>query len=256
MAKKESTKPNSPQANRPLRGSLKASFKLYWKQLRTILITTLLPLLIIFALRLLSDDYTGDQYSTLIGLVSVFNTLLLARLVTVGRDAKAVKLLPYYNGVMSRYLSGVGLIMMIAVYSAPLLVSLLLMGLIAVDQLAVGWLALIIPFFIIGIGTSLLASLSIFAFMDDLSVNVIQTLRISGRVVRRYFRPLIGRAIGAVVCVIVFGVAMVYFGTLIAPVLQSARVQLIADAVLSWIFTPFVFCYGAVIYRRLIEAYE
>lgn len=254
MAKK--TQELTEKSSAPLRRSLVAAWHLYRKRIRSILVATFFPLGLIVLLRWLSDDYTGDQYSVVIGLVSIFNTMLLVRLVTVGWSRKQVKLVAYYNGVMSRYLSGIGLMAVVAVHSLPLLAGILLLGLVAVSQLSAGWLVLILPLVLFGLAAIMYVSFALFAMMDDLSVSVMQSIRISGRLVRRYARPLVGRALAGAAIMLGVGLLLAWIGTGLAPSLQSPQSQLLVDALLSWLLTPLVFCYGAVVYQRLIEAYE
>ncbi len=249
-------KPKTETTVRPLQKSLADTWQLYCSRLRQILVATFAPLALVVLLRWLTDDYTGDQYGAVIGLITIFNTMLLARLVTVGWDRKEVRLLPFYNGVMSRYLSGAGLLFVLIAHSIPLLAGILLLGLVLVGQASVLWLLLIIPLCIIGFLIALHASFSLFALMDDLSISVMQSLRISGRLARRYYRPLIWRMFAGIALVGIFGAVIVWAGGTIAPALQSGQTQLFVDALLSWVLTPIVFCYGAIAYKKLLEAHE
>ena len=249
-------KPKPETSSRPLQKSVADTWQLYRGRLHQILVATFPPLALIVLLRWLSDDYTGDQYGAVRGLITIFNTMLLARLVTVGWQRKEVRLLPFYNGVMSRYLSGAGLLIVLVAHTLPLLAGVLLLGLVLVGQATAAWLLLILPLCAAGLLIALHASFSLFAMMDDMSLTVLQSLRISGRLARRYARPLILRVFGALGVVAVFGGFIVWLGGTVAPALQSEQTQLFVDAILSWILTPFVFCYGATVYKKLLEAHE
>ena len=242
--------------DRPLRGSVAAAWRMYRSRVRSILVATIAPLGLIVLLRWLSDDYTGDQYSLVIGLISIFNTMLLARLAVVGWHKKEAGLLTYFNGVMSRYLSGVGLMVLLVAHSVPLVAGIFFVGLVSVGQASLWWLGLIIPLCIFGIALLLHASFALFALMDDMSLGVFQALRISGRLARRYYRPLLVRALGGLGVLVALGIVIIFVGMAAAPAMQSPQTQLVVDAVLSWLFTPILFCYGATVYQKLIEAYE
>ena len=90
-------KPKPETSSRPLQKSVADTWQLYRGRLHQILVATFPPLALIVLLRWLSDDYTGDQYGAVIGLITIFNTMLLARLVTVGWQRKEVRLLPFFN---------------------------------------------------------------------------------------------------------------------------------------------------------------
>lgn len=239
-----------------LGGSVKDAWRLYVDRFASILRATFAPLALITLLSWLTDDYTGNQYAVTIGLISVFNTMLLARLVTVGWDPRDVRAIQYYNGVMSRYFSGFGLLSLLALHCLPLLAAMLLLGIVFVGQIGAVWLVLILPLILSGVAIALHASFSIFALMDDMSLTVLQSLRISGRLARRYYRQILVRAGGAICAAIALGWILLLIGNGFAPYLQSAQTQLFVNAGLSWILTPLVFCYGAIVYKRLLEAYE
>lgn len=240
----------------PLKGSLRLAISQYVVGLRAILSATFLPLLCIAALRYLSDDYTGDQYSLLIGLISIFVTMVLARLALTGWDRKTVRLLALYNAILSRYLSGIGLVALFALHIAPAAGGLFIVVLTVLQQIPAIWVLAGIPLLIVGGGLLLHAVFALYALMDDMALSVMQAFRISGRLARRYWRPIVWRAVVAMLVVFSTAIALGWLGTWAAPFIQDAWAQLVLDALLGWVITPFAFVYVATIYQRLVEAYE
>lgn len=241
---------------RPLKGSLRMALSSYRTVIRSMLLATLTPLVIIGLFRLASDDYTGDEYSILIGLISLFTTLLIARIATVGWDRKATKLSALYSAVMSRLLAGIGLFMIVVVHTLPLIIGVLLLGVSLVGEVSIwvalpGVLLILVGFFLL-IGQSF----AIFSLMEDLSLSVWQSYRISLRLTRRNWKGLAWRALVAMVIFSLIAVGLTFAGALLAGPLQNPFVAIVVDGALSWIITPFVIFYLSILFRRLVQSYE
>ncbi len=242
--------------NKVLRGTIRETLASYWRVWRTMLIATLPPILLIALLRLLTDDSTGDQYNTLIALISIFTTALVVRISVAGWNRKQIRTIPYYSGVMMRLLSVIGLVAIYVIASLPALAGFVLVGLILVKELAVGWMVLAGPIFGLGLVLMLMLSLALYALMDDMSLTVAQAFRVSLRLTRRYFWPVVR------FWLLMLAIATVLVGVFIVlsrytPLaMQDLRLQILLDGLVSWIITPFILFIGAVVYKRLVEDYE
>lgn len=240
----------------PLRGVIRGSFLAYWRVLSRMLRASFWPLLFIFLLRWLSDDKTGDQYSLVISLISVFVTMLLARIAVHGWEPKEIRTIALYNAVLSRYLSGFGLLASYIVLGLPVLSAFLLGGLIVLGQIPLWVLAIAVPLGLLGLPLLIGSSFAMFALMDDMELSVWQSLRVSNRLTWKFKWPLI-RALAVIgLGLVIFLGLIVWVGGLIAPDLQSPAQQLILDTLTGWLITPYIFELWGTVYQRLVENYE
>lgn len=240
----------------PLRGVVRGSFLGYWRALPRMLRASVWPLLLIFLLRWLSDDKTGDQYSLVISLISVFVTMLLARIAVHGWEPKEVRIIALYNAVLTRYLSGFGLLASTIVLGLPVLSAFLLGGLVLLGQVPMWVLAIAIPLGLLGLPLLIGSSFAMFAMMDDMELSVWQSFRVSNRLAWRFKWPLLRSLTIVSLGLVLFLAFVIWLGALISPDLQTPSQQLIVDALVGWLVTPYVFELWGTVYQRLVEAYE
>lgn len=254
--KSDSTKPMTPKPVSPLKRTAWLALTSYRTVVRSMLTATVWPILLIALLRFFSDDQTGDQYALVIGLISIFTTLVIARIALHGWDRKQIKLGAFYSTVMSRYLAGVGVCLLILVHSLPFLFGLILIGLAAVGE-ASRWVVLPgVTLFFLGFYLLVCAGFSVFALMHDLTLTVGQAYRVAMRVSWRYWRTLSWRVFVGALVFLVVTVALVYVGALLGNYTANAAASLVIDAIVSWLVTPLILFYLAVVFRHLVEAYE
>ncbi len=258
MPKKKpaTTKPRTSKQPSPLKRTVWLALTSYRTVIRSMLTATIWPILLIALLRFFSDDQTGDQYSLVIGLISIFTTLVIARVALYGWDRRATKLGAFYSTVMSRYLAGVGASLLILLHSLPFLLGLILIGLVAVGETAAWVVVPGVALFLLGFYLLVCAGFSIFALMQDLTLTVWQAYRVAIRVSWRFWRPLSWRVFVGALILLVVTVALVYLGALLGNYTANGLAALVIDTIVSWLVTPLILFYLAVVFRRLVEAYE
>ena len=254
----QTNQPASARQNHqaPLRRSLIRTLKRYPSILRGMLVATFWPVLIISGFRYFSDDYTGNQYSVIIGLISIFTTLLIARVAVVGWDWRQTKLPTLYSQVMGRYISGIGLMMLLVVHALPLIGGLLLLGFSFNADVSRWLLVTAICLLLLGTIAFAMAGFAPFAFMEDLSLTIWQSYRVSIKLAQRYWRVLWWRIIIALIGFLAVIVGLVYIGQFLSPYLQDPVVGLVFDALSSWLITPLIIFYIANIFQALVQDYE
>lgn len=216
---------------------------------------TLLPILAIAWARAASGDYTGAQYSILIGLLTALMSMSLARLAVSGKP-KRIGLVSFYNAILSRYLSGVGLLILAAALTLPALALFLAAGVAVTGTLPLWSLIITVPLTLIATALAVGGAFALFALMDDMEISVVQAYRVSYRLTRRYWLPLLRvLAIVFIAVIIIFGLTGLISQSA-AEALQNPQWQIVYDALVSLILTPFIFTLWARVYERMVEAYE
>jgi hypothetical protein len=216
---------------------------------------TFLPILGIAWARAASEDYTGAQYSILIGLLTALMSMSLARLAVSGKP-KHIGLVSFYNAILSRYLSGVGLLILAAALTLPALALFLAAGVAVTGTLPLWSLIISVPLTLFATALAVGGAFALFALMDDMEISVVQAYRVSYRLSRRYWLPLLRVLAILCVAVIVVFALMGLISQSAAEALQNPQWQIVYDALVSLILTPFIFTLWARVYERMVEAYE
>ena len=248
--------PSHAKPQSVLRGVVRAGWKKYVSQWQKLLLASLPPILLIAALRWLSDDQTGAQYDIIIAGLSLFTTMLIVRLAVAGWDRKKVTLIAYYNGVMLRFISAIGLSAVYTVLSVPALGGLVVSGLALTKDLPVWVLIISLPLALIGVLLMAGGSLALFAMLDDMSLTVMQAYRVSFKLTRQFWRPVVKLLALAGFVLVMLGAVIVILSQRTPLSLQDPQLQIWIDAAISWLITPIVLCLVAAVYQRLVEAYE
>lgn len=238
------------------RGVLVEALQHYKKNLRPMLVATFLPLLMIGSLRMLTDDRTGEQYNVLIALLGVFTSMILVRIAVAGWDWRKVKLLAFYNGIMARYLSVIGLTAIYILMSLPSVGAIILAGVSLIGELPRWVLLPVVPIGIVGGWLIIWGSFALYALMDDMELSVFQAFRVSGKLAisRRW---VLLRLIGALLLVaLLIGVLVYAISQWLPEYFQDSQFQLVLDGFINWLLAPLGVCLMASIYRRLVEHYE
>ncbi|MEI7818569.1 MAG: hypothetical protein WCI47_00460 [bacterium] len=247
---------SAKSVKKPLAGSLSRALTKYPKLFRPIMVATFIPVFMVGVLRWLTDDYTGDQYAVLIILIAIFSSFAATRIAVAGWDWKNVRLMAFYNGVMMRYLSAIGLMASLLILNTPLIGGILLTGLVVVSEVS-KWL--ILPSLLLlaaGIVITIRSSLALYALADDMELSVLQALQISNRLTKRLFWPYAWR-FGLVGGLVLLGsIGLVTVGGFISSSIQSTQLQLIIDLAGGWLVTPFLLFIIASLYASMVEAYE
>lgn len=241
---------------RLLRGVVRGGLKSLASQWRRVLLASIFPILLIALLRWLSDDQTGAQYDVLIAIISLFTTMVIIRIAVAGWDRPKVKLIAYYNGVMMRILSVIGLSAIFICLSVPALGGFILVGLSLVREISLAWLILTIPLTLSGMILMLGSSFAIYAILDDMSLTVMQAYRVSWRLARQYWKPLTRFAIGFILSLALVAFVLAFVSRWTPLSLQDPQLQIVLDALISWLITPIILFIFAAVYQRLLEDYE
>lgn len=216
---------------------------------------TFLPILGIAWARAASEDYTGAQYSILIALLTALMSMALARLAVSGKP-KRIGLVSFYNAILSRYLSGVGLLILAAALTLPALALFLAAGVAVTGTLPLWSLIITVPLTLLATALAVGGAFALFALMDDMEISVVQAYRVSYRLTRRYWLPLLRVLLIVFVAVIVVFALIGLISQPAAEALQNPQWQIVYDALVSLILTPFIFTLWARVYERMVEAYE
>jgi|GEM_PF-6293534 len=241
---------------KPLKGVIWRAITSYRRTLRPMMVATFPLIFIIGLLRWLTDDYTGDQYATLIILVAAFSTFVATRIAVVGWDWRKVRLIAFYNGLMGRYLSVLGLLAVSVVIAIPLIGGLFLAGLSLVAGGTRWWALPALALMAGGFVLFARCSLALYALADDMEISVLQAFQISNRLVKRFFWPYALRLLAIGFAVMLVAVVFGVLGSLVAIWLQDASTQLAIDLLGSWLITPFLLFIMARQYEALVENYE
>lgn len=256
MATKIRTTTSETNKPRLLRGVVGDGLKSFAGQWRKVLLASMFPILLIALLRWLSDDQTGAQYDVLIAIISLFTTMVIIRIAVAGWDRSKVKLIAYYNGVMMRILSVIGLSAIFICLSIPALGGFILVGLSLVREISLAWLILTIPLTLSGMILMLGSSFAIYAILDDMSLTVMQAYRVSWRLARQYWKSLVRFAIGFILSVAFVAFVLAFASRWTPLSLQDPQLQIVLDALVSWLITPIILFIFAAVYQRLLEDYE
>lgn len=243
-------------SNHVFRGIILESVRYYWSHSGRYIRAGLPLVLLIMLARFMTTDYTGDQYALIITLLSALLSMVFTRIAVVGWDTKKIKLLSLYNGLMGRYISALGLLILTFVFALPLLGSFIAVGVAIIGDLARWSLILSIPLLIVGFFLALAASFALFALMDDMQLSVLEAFRVSVRLVRHFISSVaIFAALLIVVGVLVL-VGLSLVATPLTDILQDLRWQVVGDAVVSLLITPLLFTLWGRVYNHMVESYE
>ncbi len=240
----------------PLKRVLWRAIREYPRHWRALTVATFLPIACVGILRWMTEDLTGDQYALLIILISMYSTFLTARVAVAGWDMRKVKVMTLYSTVMLRYLSAIGLLVVISLFALPFVGGLFLSGITLLGAFS-RWLLLItVPLSLIGILLISRAGLALFALADDMEVTVLEAFQISSRITKRYFWQYFWRIMAVGALVVAGSLALTLLGSLIGKDIQDPVVQLCIDLFGSWLFSPFFIFLLSRLYQALVEAYE
>ncbi len=215
-----------------------------------------LPLTLIGLFRVMTDDYTGNQYALLIILVSIFASFVVARVAVIGWDMQKLRPLELYNSIMSRLLSIVGLWIIAMFFAVPMIAGLFLTGLSLVADVSKLVLILSLPLLFGGALLLSRVALAMYALADDMDITVAQAFQISSRITKRFYWAYLWRFFGIGALIILGSIVLFMIGALISGYIQDAQVQLFLDLFGGWLFTPFFIFLFARLYQGLVEAYE
>ncbi|MBP9826897.1 hypothetical protein KBC99_00260 [Candidatus Saccharibacteria bacterium] len=238
------------------RGVIIEALKQYKENIRPLLVATFLPLLLIGTLRMLTDDRTGEQYNVLIALLGVFSSMVLVRIAVAGWDWRKVKLLSFYNGIMARYLSVLGLSAAYVLMVLPAVGAIILAGVALIGELPRWVLIPVVPVGLLGGWLIIWGSFALYALMDDMELTVFQAFRVSGKLaVSRRWALL--RLVGILLAIaLIAGVLLYAISQWLPEYFQDPQFQLVLDGFINWLVAPVGVCLIAAIYRRLVENYE
>lgn len=239
----------------PFRGVMIESIRLFIRRWVWYAWGTIVPILFIAWARFSSEDLSGSQNSVLIALLTVFISMVMARLAVSGRP-KSVRLLAFYNGIMSRYLSAIGLIVIGFGLILPALGSVLSVGVALARSLPLWTLIFTLPlagmFSAIAIG----GGFALFALMDDMSISVAGAYRVSYRLARKFWLPLLRLLLILAGLVFVIFAAAYFLPSRVVEVMQEPFWQIWLEALVSLALTPLLFTLWARVYERMVEHYE
>lgn len=240
----------------PLRQLLWRAIRDYPQSWRPMTVALFLPLALIGAFRVMTDDYTGNQYALLIILTSIFASFVAARVAVIGWDMQKLRPLELYNSIMSRFLSIVGLWVVATLFAVPMIAGLFLTGLSLVADVSKLVLLLSLPLLVGGALLLSRVALAMYALADDMDITVAQAFQISSRITKRFYWAYLWRLICIGIMIVLGSIVLFMIGTLISGYIQDAQVQLFLDLFGGWLFTPFFIFLFARLYQGLVEAYE
>lgn len=239
-----------------LKGVLLESMRYYISHWKRYLLAGLPIVTMIAIARFMTTDYTGNQYALIITLLSALLSMVFARIAVASWDPKKVKLLSFYNALMGRYISVLGLLILMLMLSMPVLGGFVMAGVAIIGDLARWSLVFSLPLLVFGSYLALAMSFALFALMDDMRLTVVEAFRVSFRLVRKFIRPL---AILASLFFVIGMAILIALSVIAVPLtdkLQDLRWQILLDAVVSLAISPFLFSLWSRVYSRMVENYE